>query len=148
MQAFIENYPEFKKLSGAVSKHVAVVGELSRIVSEHSLMGVSECEQDIVTSSDRNVFQVYLISFCSAFSFPPLFSGSMLLNSATFLAQSDILCKHTSFSLSSLPPSLPPSLPAFLSDAGRANVGSKGETNGQSETGSSLLPEVRGVDER
>jgi vacuolar protein sorting-associated protein 45 len=57
MKAFIENYPEFKKLSGAVSKHVAVVGELSRIVSEHSLMGVSECEQDIVTSSDRNVFQ-------------------------------------------------------------------------------------------
>ena len=63
LQAFIENYPEFKKLSGAVSKHVAVVGELSRIVSEHSLMGVSECEQDIVTSSDRNVIQVYLISY-------------------------------------------------------------------------------------
>ena len=68
MQAFIENYPEFKKLSGAVSKHVAVVGELSRIVSEHSLMGVSECEQDIVTSSDRNVVQVYLISSSPLFS--------------------------------------------------------------------------------
>ena len=58
LQAFIENYPEFKKLAGAVSKHVAVVGELSRIVAEHNLMAVSECEQDIVTTSDRNVFQV------------------------------------------------------------------------------------------
>ena len=57
-QAFIENYPEFRKLSGTVSKHVAVVSELSRVVAEHNLMAVSECEQDIVTQSDRNVFKV------------------------------------------------------------------------------------------
>ena len=58
VQAFIENYPEFKKLSGTVSKHVAVVGELSRVVADHKVMVVSECEQDIVTASDRNVFKV------------------------------------------------------------------------------------------
>ena len=52
-QAFIENYPQFRKLSGQVSKHVAVVSELSRIVAEHQLMLVSETEQDIVTGSDR-----------------------------------------------------------------------------------------------
>ena len=57
-QAFIENYPEFRKLSGTVSKHVAVVSELSRIVAEHHMMAVSECEQDIVTQSDRNIFKV------------------------------------------------------------------------------------------
>jgi vacuolar protein sorting-associated protein 45 len=57
MKAFIETYPEFKKLVGSVSKHVAVVSELSRVVAEHQLMAVSECEQDIVTQSDRNVFK-------------------------------------------------------------------------------------------
>lgn len=52
-QQFIENYPQFRKLSGTVSKHVAVVSELSRLVSEYHLMAVSECEQDLVTGSDR-----------------------------------------------------------------------------------------------
>ena len=65
LQAFIETYPEFKRLSGTVSKHVAVVGELSRMVSDHHMMAVSECEQEIVTSSDRNVFKV---SVCVLFT--------------------------------------------------------------------------------
>ena len=43
---FISNYPEFKKMSGTVSKHVALVGELSREVREKSLLEVSECEQE------------------------------------------------------------------------------------------------------
>lgn len=53
MKDFIENYPQFRKLSGTVSKHVAVVSELSRVVSDHKMMTVSEAEQDIVTGSDR-----------------------------------------------------------------------------------------------
>ncbi|OWK04783.1 VPS45, partial [Cervus elaphus hippelaphus] len=42
MKAFVENYPQFKKMSGTVSKHVTVVGELSRLVSERNLLEVSE----------------------------------------------------------------------------------------------------------
>ncbi|KAK2498160.1 hypothetical protein MC885_002922 [Smutsia gigantea] len=38
MKAFVENYPQFKKMSGTVSKHVTVVGELSRLVSERNLL--------------------------------------------------------------------------------------------------------------
>lgn len=53
MKQFIENYPQFRKLSGTVSKHVAVVSELSRLVSEYHLMAVSECEQDLVAGSDK-----------------------------------------------------------------------------------------------
>uniref|UniRef100_A0A3Q4G3A7 Vacuolar protein sorting 45 homolog n=1 Tax=Neolamprologus brichardi TaxID=32507 RepID=A0A3Q4G3A7_NEOBR len=34
LDAFVDNYPQFKKMSGTVSKHVTVVGELSRLVSE------------------------------------------------------------------------------------------------------------------
>jgi len=47
MKAFVENYPQFRKMSGTVSKHVTVVSELSRLVSEHCLLEVSELEQDI-----------------------------------------------------------------------------------------------------
>ncbi|ELT93726.1 hypothetical protein CAPTEDRAFT_126905 [Capitella teleta] len=54
MKAFVENYPQFKKMSGTVSKHVTVVGELSRLVGKHGLMDVSECEQELVCQSDHS----------------------------------------------------------------------------------------------
>ena len=47
MQRFIENYPEFLKESGTVSKHVAVMGELSKIVSDRQLLDVSVIEQEM-----------------------------------------------------------------------------------------------------
>ncbi|MCL4122024.1 UNVERIFIED_CONTAM: hypothetical protein GTU68_002592, partial [Idotea baltica] len=43
MKHFVENYPEFKKMSGTVSKHVTVLGELSRIVASYKLLELSEC---------------------------------------------------------------------------------------------------------
>lgn len=48
MKAFIINYPQFKKKSANVSKHVALIGELSRIMHERHLLAVSETEQEIV----------------------------------------------------------------------------------------------------
>ncbi|XP_064402056.1 vacuolar protein sorting-associated protein 45-like [Halichondria panicea] len=65
MKQFIENYPQFRKLSGTVSKHVAVVSELSRIVNNHQLMGVSETEQDLVTGTDRGKAMANLESVIS-----------------------------------------------------------------------------------
>lgn len=53
MKAFVENYPQFRKMSGTVSKHVTVVSELSRLVSEHNLLEVSELEQDMSIRSDH-----------------------------------------------------------------------------------------------
>ncbi|KAF8710215.1 Sec1 family, partial [Rhizoctonia solani] len=47
MKRFVEEYPEFRKLGGNVSKHVAVVGELSRLVGRDSLLDVSEVEQNL-----------------------------------------------------------------------------------------------------
>ncbi|OQV12852.1 Vacuolar protein sorting-associated protein 45 [Hypsibius exemplaris] len=48
MKTFIESYPQFKKISGAVSKHVTVIGELSRLVAQNELLQISELEQEIV----------------------------------------------------------------------------------------------------
>uniref|UniRef100_A0A8C8K1U8 Vacuolar protein sorting-associated protein 45 n=2 Tax=Oncorhynchus tshawytscha TaxID=74940 RepID=A0A8C8K1U8_ONCTS len=54
MKAFVDNYPQFKKMSGTVSKHVTVVGELSRLVSERHLMEVSEVEQELACQNDHS----------------------------------------------------------------------------------------------
>ncbi|XP_077403878.1 vacuolar protein sorting-associated protein 45 [Vanacampus margaritifer] len=57
MKAFVDNYPQFKKMSGAVSKHVTVVGELSRLVAERQLMEVSEVEQELACQNDHSSAQ-------------------------------------------------------------------------------------------
>ncbi|TFK27729.1 Sec1-like protein [Coprinopsis marcescibilis] len=50
MKRFVEEYPQFRKLGGNVSKHVAVVGELSRLVDKHKLLEVGEVEQGLATN--------------------------------------------------------------------------------------------------
>ncbi|RKO96226.1 Sec1-like protein, partial [Caulochytrium protostelioides] len=47
MKRFMEDYPDFRKLSGNVTKHVTLVGELSRLVGEQQLMAVGELEQNL-----------------------------------------------------------------------------------------------------
>ena len=44
MKRFVEEYPEFRKLSSNVTKHITLVGELSRRVGEDNLLDVSELE--------------------------------------------------------------------------------------------------------
>ncbi|XP_028139485.1 vacuolar protein sorting-associated protein 45 [Diabrotica virgifera virgifera] len=60
MKNFVESYPQFKKLSGNVTKHVTVVGELSSMVNKYHLLDVSEIEQEI--SSQNNDYYAHLQS--------------------------------------------------------------------------------------
>ncbi|CAO1604089.1 vacuolar protein sorting-associated protein 45 [Xanthoria calcicola] len=53
MKRFVEDYPEFRKLSGNVSKHVTLVGELSRCVSVHGLLDASELEQSLACNDSH-----------------------------------------------------------------------------------------------
>ena len=62
MKRFIEEYPEVRKLGGNVSKHVALVGELSRLVGREKLLEVGELEQGLATSSGGD-FKVRKASF-------------------------------------------------------------------------------------
>ncbi|EPZ35056.1 Sec1-like 2 domain-containing protein [Rozella allomycis CSF55] len=63
MKKFIEEYPEFRKLSGNVSKHVTLVSYLSSIVEERDLLHLSEIEQSIACTDNRlNDFK----NICSA----------------------------------------------------------------------------------
>lgn len=68
MKRFVEEYPEFRKLGGNVSKHVALVGELSRLVERDHLLDVGEIEQGLATSSGCD-FKVRAKS--RGLSFPP-----------------------------------------------------------------------------
>lgn len=54
MKRFMENYPEFKRLEGNVSKHVKLITELSRVVREEDLMEVSRVEQDLAAAIENN----------------------------------------------------------------------------------------------
>ncbi|KAI8149356.1 Sec1-like protein [Fennellomyces sp. T-0311] len=54
MKRFVEEYPEFRKLSGNVSKHVALVSELSRRVSQEHLLEISELEQGLACNENHN----------------------------------------------------------------------------------------------
>jgi len=53
MQRFVDEYPEFRKMSGNVSKHVSVVHELSRVVEAHGLLEASQLEQEMACSENR-----------------------------------------------------------------------------------------------
>ena len=53
MKRFVEDYPEFRRLSGNVSKHVTLVSELSRRVGEENLLDVSELEQSLACSDNH-----------------------------------------------------------------------------------------------
>lgn len=54
MQRFVDDFPEFRKLSGNVSKHVAVVHELSRLVDKGSLLDISQLEQELACQDSRS----------------------------------------------------------------------------------------------
>jgi len=54
MKKFVEEYPEFRRLSGNVSKHVTLVSELSRRVEVENLLEVSELEQSLACQDNHN----------------------------------------------------------------------------------------------
>jgi len=54
MQAFVEAYPEFKKMSGDVTKHVTLLGEINKIIDERDLMTISQVEQELACTEDHS----------------------------------------------------------------------------------------------
>jgi vacuolar protein sorting-associated protein 45 len=54
MQAFMEKFPEIKSQSHTVSKHVAIMGELARLVEVCALLDVSQLEQELACNDDHH----------------------------------------------------------------------------------------------
>jgi len=61
MQNFMERYPDFRSKSINVSKHVAVISELSRLTDVCQLLDISELEQEVACSNDRNLHKQELV---------------------------------------------------------------------------------------
>jgi vacuolar protein sorting-associated protein 45 len=55
MQAFMDKFPELKSQSHTVSKHVALMGELARLVDVCSLMDVSQLEQELACADNHSL---------------------------------------------------------------------------------------------
>jgi vacuolar protein sorting-associated protein 45 len=53
MKRFVEEYPEFRKLSSNVTKHITLVGELSRRVAQDNLLDISELEQSLACNDNH-----------------------------------------------------------------------------------------------
>jgi hypothetical protein len=70
MKRFVEEYPAFKKLGGNVSKHVALVGELSRLVGRDKLLEVGEVEQGLATSSGADYKVKVALTTLAGTNFP------------------------------------------------------------------------------
>ncbi|KAF3445556.1 hypothetical protein FNV43_RR10732 [Rhamnella rubrinervis] len=53
MAKFVDNYPEYRKMHGNVSKHVTLVTEMSKIVEKRKLMLVSQTEQELACNGGQ-----------------------------------------------------------------------------------------------
>lgn len=62
MAKFVDNYPEYRKMQGNVSKHVTLVTEMSKIVEERKLMLVSQTEQELACNGGQGAaFEVLFL---------------------------------------------------------------------------------------
>lgn len=62
MQNFMERYPDFRSKSINVSKHVAVISELSRLTDVCQLLDISELEQEVACSNEHSLHKGELTS--------------------------------------------------------------------------------------
>ncbi|KAF3523944.1 hypothetical protein F2Q69_00050117 [Brassica cretica] len=53
MGRFVDNYPEYKKMQGNVSKHVTLITEMSKLLEARKLMLVSQTEQDLACNGGQ-----------------------------------------------------------------------------------------------
>ena len=96
MKRFVEDFPEFRKLAGNVSKHVALVGELSRRVGLESLLDISELEQSLACSDNHGADLKNLQRFIQA---PDVTADAKLRLVALYSLRYE---KHPSSALSTL----------------------------------------------
>ncbi|GAM24344.1 hypothetical protein SAMD00019534_075190 [Acytostelium subglobosum LB1] len=54
MKKFIENFPNFQKFSTNVSKHVNMMEEISKKISGHHLMEISEVQQELACGNEHS----------------------------------------------------------------------------------------------
>mmetsp|Transcript_70312 Transcript_70312/g.164713 ORF Transcript_70312/g.164713 Transcript_70312/m.164713 type:complete len:578 (+) Transcript_70312:31-1764(+) len=72
MQRFVDEYPEFRRMSGNVSKHVNVVSELSRIIDAYGLLEASQLEQELACSENQKEHYKALVDLLKMAKITPM----------------------------------------------------------------------------
>lgn len=54
MKRFVNDYPEFSRIAGNVSKHVSLTSEIDIKIKKRMLLDISELEQDIACNENKN----------------------------------------------------------------------------------------------
>eukprot|EP00906_Rhabdomonas_costata_P020479 RCo029812 len=62
MKNFMRDFPEFRKLSGSVSKHVSLVGEIGDIIKRRELLSISVLEQEMSCYHDHTAHYEKLLT--------------------------------------------------------------------------------------
>lgn len=121
MQAFMEKFPQFKAESFNVSKHVALMGELARLVDVCQLLNVSQLEQDITCTNDHNAHKRDLMEMIAS---PTVKAADKLRLSLLYLikyesyGEAEVIKK--ALSERNLPPKLLALVDAMLDYAGES----------------------------
>lgn len=66
MQNFMNNYPEFRAKSINVTKHVAIMSELSKLIDTCQLLDISSLEQEIACTNDHAAHKKTLLEKISS----------------------------------------------------------------------------------
>lgn len=148
MQQFMDKYPELRSRSHNVSKHVAIMGELARLVQVCSLMDVSQLEQELACADDHQTHWRDLLQKLSSPSIKvPDKLRLGLLYALRYEASGNLHMLQSAMSKGGVPPDLVQLVPVLLRYAGRQSRGPGlfGASNLMSKM-TSLISSVQGVD--
>jgi vacuolar protein sorting-associated protein 45 len=147
MQQFMDKFPELRSRSHVVSKHVAIMGELARLVQACSLMDVSQLEQELAISDDHNSHWRELLA---RLNHPDIKIPDKLrlglLYALKYETSGNLHMLQSAMSRGGVPPDLVELVPTLLRYGGRQSRGpGLFQTNLMSKM-SSLISSVQGVD--
>lgn len=80
-------------MSGTVTKHVTLVGELSRLVTQHNLLEVSEAEQELACQEEHSQSLQKIRRLLSSDKIRDLDAARLVLLYAIRFADEDSICE-------------------------------------------------------
>mmetsp|Transcript_8410 Transcript_8410/g.11054 ORF Transcript_8410/g.11054 Transcript_8410/m.11054 type:complete len:577 (-) Transcript_8410:43-1773(-) len=149
MQKFMEKFPELKSQSHVVSKHVAIMGELARLVEVCSLMDVSQFEQELACADDHNAHWRELMEKLSSHSIKvPDKLRLGLLYALRYENLGNLHMVQQNMTKGGVPPDLVNLIPTMLRYAGSKSRGPGlyGESNVMAKMTKSIMSSVQGVE--
>jgi vacuolar protein sorting-associated protein 45 len=148
MQQFMDKFPELRSRSHVVSKHVAIMGELARLVQVCSLMDVSQLEQELAVSEDHASHWRELLAKLENPNIKiPDKLRLGLLYALRYESSGNLHVLQSAMSRGGVPPDLVELVPVLLRYGGRQSRGpGLFQTNLMAKMTRSFISSVQGVD--